>query len=272
MNCNEAMDILSLYIDDQLSSQEKELFEQHIASCDKCKEELVYMQNIIKNVSNLDEEKELPKDFHENLLIKIDNIKVDRYSDRKITKIKSFRKYYTAIAALFMVAIIFGVIKHSNINMNNSDECYETTQAPSREDITSEDIYTAKSIVTTREKAEPFVEINKEVDEAYCEDIEDTGDIMEKSDDSIIMETNDHYKDIDMIEQDFKTDSSTILDNQDEDSSYEPVENNESIHEQTKVEKKSNKNILYIISTIIGLVIIVSVLWIIRNKRGKIKG
>lgn len=125
MNCDKALDMISLYIDGQLSAREKKLFEEHIASCSKCKEELEFMQNVINNVNNLDEEKELPKDFHKNLMVKIDSTNTAKKQiDNKIAKLNRFKKYYTAIAAAFAVVVVFGLIKMNNVDMYTSDELH----------------------------------------------------------------------------------------------------------------------------------------------------
>ncbi|GKX30016.1 hypothetical protein SH1V18_24960 [Vallitalea longa] len=122
MNCDKVLDIISLYIDEQLSTKEKKAFEEHIASCNKCKEELDFMQNIINDVNDLNEDKELPKDFHKNLMVKIDNTNAAKKKiENKITKLNKFKKYYTAVAAAFVVVVIFGLIRMNNTDMYTSD-------------------------------------------------------------------------------------------------------------------------------------------------------
>lgn len=128
MDCTKVSSIMSSYIDDQLSLEEKKMFEEHIANCDSCKEELDFMVNILKDVNDLKDEMELPSDFHENLMVEIDKVKSSRKHTSKITKLNEFRKYYTTVAAVFIALLIFGIIGISNLNKYTQDD-YLTKEA-----------------------------------------------------------------------------------------------------------------------------------------------
>lgn len=133
MDCKKVSTLMSSYIDNQLSPNEKQSFEEHIADCDSCREELDFMQNILKDVNDLNDEKELPSDFHENLMVKIDNVKSSQKHTTKITKLNEFRKYYTAIAAVFVAVLIFGFIGISNLNKYAQDDYLKEEALPIEE-------------------------------------------------------------------------------------------------------------------------------------------
>ena len=56
MNCNEISDKLSLYIDDELSSEEMKQVEEHLNSCENCQKVLDEYRNLISVLKNLPEE------------------------------------------------------------------------------------------------------------------------------------------------------------------------------------------------------------------------
>lgn len=64
--CEEIMELISLYIDDDLNETEKHQFEEHINSCIKCREELDLQMEIINLCQDM-EEVELPEDFNRQL-------------------------------------------------------------------------------------------------------------------------------------------------------------------------------------------------------------
>lgn len=142
MDCSKVQEMMSLYIDDELSKEERKLFEEHIANCEQCKEELDFLQTMINNVNDVNEEKELPKDFHGNLLAKIDSINsTEIQTENRINRLNRFRKYYTAVAAVFVVVLVFGFIGIANINrMTDDDLQYDLNKESSKEESMDQDI------------------------------------------------------------------------------------------------------------------------------------
>lgn len=127
MECKKCQEMISLYIDNALTSDEKKQFEAHMAICSECREELEFMQKLMMHVHDLDDEKELPSDFHGNLMDKIDCIeKPHNLSPMK--KMHNIRKYYSALAAVFVAVLIFGIIgianldKFANLPMKNDKQ------------------------------------------------------------------------------------------------------------------------------------------------------
>ncbi|GMQ59980.1 hypothetical protein AN1V17_43800 [Vallitalea sediminicola] len=141
MDCNKVQEMMSLYFDNELSKEERKLFEEHIVNCEQCKEELDFLQTMINNVNDVNEEKELPSDFHENLMAKIDSVNsTEIQTENRINRLNRFRKYYTAVAAVFVVVLVFGFIGIANINrMTDDDLQYDLNKESSIEENMDQD-------------------------------------------------------------------------------------------------------------------------------------
>jgi anti-sigma factor RsiW len=84
MNCNEISDKLSLYIDDELSSEEMKQVEEHLNSCENCQKVLDEYRNLISVLKNLPEE-EPPEGYcerlHEKLLAILNTVSLSSVED-----------------------------------------------------------------------------------------------------------------------------------------------------------------------------------------------
>ena len=95
-NCTEVRNLISLYIDDELSKAELEEFNEHINSCSHCRAELEEIKTIVRLCRDIDEV-ELPANFklelHEKLVeIKIKRIKETGLSGLGISILRYFRR------------------------------------------------------------------------------------------------------------------------------------------------------------------------------------
>ncbi|WIV10517.1 DUF4349 domain-containing protein [Proteiniborus sp. MB09-C3] len=70
MNCNDFIDNISSYIDNEMTEIEKKDFELHISKCDSCRQEYECMISILKNVNN-QEQVELPDNYRLELRRKL---------------------------------------------------------------------------------------------------------------------------------------------------------------------------------------------------------
>lgn len=95
--CEEVINNISLYIDNELNDKEVEEFEKHISQCDNCTKELEDIKEVVLRVNNL-EEIELPEGFHEELVLKLNKESIKWYNT------KNFKKY-TLAASLFFIFI-----------------------------------------------------------------------------------------------------------------------------------------------------------------------
>ncbi len=133
MECNEIRDNLSLYIDDELSEEEKKALEEHLDNCPECLKELEEYRIIIKALNELPDE-EPPagycKRLHEKLL------KADKEEETAKTVVfpsksrgNRFRwvKYGGLAAALVLVFLVYG---NSRGMMNNSSSKMAENIAP----------------------------------------------------------------------------------------------------------------------------------------------
>ncbi|MDF2676790.1 MAG: hypothetical protein K0Q97_1101, partial [Bacillota bacterium] len=137
MNCNEIKDLMSSYVDGELSENEKKLVEVHINICDDCKKELESYQQLIKIIKDLPEE-EPPKGYCKRLHDKLLNVKVE--PDVKIKRLNKFlnnKKWvkYAGVAACLV--IVFAVINspflrfgsNAKMSQENSTSSYDTATA-----------------------------------------------------------------------------------------------------------------------------------------------
>lgn len=121
MNCKESLELMSLYIDNEITEEESDSLLNHIKACPSCKKEFEEIKKIVYYLNN-EKELELPEGFHEELLNKIKEIDSLPEQNEKIiplkTKTKSyFRKFY-AVAAIVVLSFI--TINGANFVKNNT--------------------------------------------------------------------------------------------------------------------------------------------------------
>ncbi len=106
MKCENCLEKMSLYLDEDLNKQEQEELFNHIAECESCKKEFEELKNIVGDLRKA-EFLELPENYHKELM--------ERISEEKIipvdftSKKKSNWKKYTSIAAGFLVLVVLGI-------------------------------------------------------------------------------------------------------------------------------------------------------------------
>lgn len=118
--CEEIMELISLYIDDDLNETEKHQFEEHINSCIKCREELDLQMEIINLCQDM-EEVELPEDFNRQL-----NQKLVEEEQRRSPLFRMHSKYIKlvpSVAAVFLLIFMTSAFFLINkFNMSKSDD------------------------------------------------------------------------------------------------------------------------------------------------------
>ncbi len=132
MECNEIRDNLSLYIDDELSEEEKKALEEHLDNCPECRKELEEYRIIIKAINELPDE-EPPagycKRLHEKLLEAEKDVQ-DVQKEEKTSKTVTFPsksrgnkfrwvKYGGLAAALVLVFLVYGNSRGMMKNSSN---------------------------------------------------------------------------------------------------------------------------------------------------------
>jgi len=101
--CEEILELLSLYIDNELDNDTARSVKEHIDSCSSCKTEMDQLVEII-NVCNRTDEVELPDDFNDVLHQKL-KLEKKNIEDNKKTIVLRNRilKTVTSVAAIFIV-------------------------------------------------------------------------------------------------------------------------------------------------------------------------
>lgn len=112
MKCEDYLELLSPYLDQQLTTQEVEELEAHLKTCKSCREELEILEAIGITLDGL-KDKEVPQGFHTELMNKINAQKqIKPFYHHK------FFMYGSSIAAVFILVIIFS----QGLNFENSSE------------------------------------------------------------------------------------------------------------------------------------------------------
>lgn len=135
MNCNELRDNLSLYIDDELSEEEKRLMDEHLKNCPECSKELEEYKKVIRILNELPDE-EPPEGYCKRLHAKLLNTaseKLDAKEEKEETEISNVtdmsvkRKYnkfrwvkYGGLAAAFALVVLVYGITNNGFRMGTS--------------------------------------------------------------------------------------------------------------------------------------------------------
>ncbi len=116
MKCKNIQEIISLYLDNKLSSAEKEQLKHHLESCSSCKEEYIAVKNIKNLLSGLKTSQVVDDGFTDSVMNKIKN---KTYDDKpgKIFTFNFIKKHFL-IAASF----IFVVAASSSVLFMKSDK------------------------------------------------------------------------------------------------------------------------------------------------------
>lgn len=102
MTCTQAQGCITPFIKDQMNINELESFLNHIESCEECKEELEVYYTLLAGMRQLDEEQNMPSDFHVgflNKLKKAEEIIIQH-------KVQSFRKRFLLTAIIVVVSFL----------------------------------------------------------------------------------------------------------------------------------------------------------------------
>ncbi len=101
MRCGNIRDLLSAYIDGELTAKESKTVEAHLSSCASCRHDLEEIQGLVLFVASLAEEP-LPRDFAKEFVPP---------KREKAAKLRhGFRGKMALAAGLFLVAIGFGAV------------------------------------------------------------------------------------------------------------------------------------------------------------------
>lgn len=132
MNCNEFVDKISLYIDDEMTEIDKKEFELHFLKCDRCRQEYENMINILKSVRD-QEQVELPDNYRFELRRKLKEVAKE---EKKINW-----RVISSIAAGLIIMIISISMFSDNLPFSLKDKSVtQSIDNESKEDKASMDI------------------------------------------------------------------------------------------------------------------------------------
>lgn len=98
MTCMEAQSLITAFINDELEIDKLEEFIGHIQSCDECNEELEVYYALLTAMKQLDEDRNLSNDFHQELKEKLER------SQERIIHLRY--NYYRKKGVLFVIIIL----------------------------------------------------------------------------------------------------------------------------------------------------------------------
>lgn len=114
-SCMAARENICAYLDNELSLEERRLFEEHVESCDACRRELEEMSEIIGLCTSLPQ-KELPDGFraelHERLLAVADGQKNNVTVIDRTKKLKYVKMITSVAAGLLLIFLTGSLIKY----------------------------------------------------------------------------------------------------------------------------------------------------------------
>lgn len=128
ITCKQAKEMITLYIDNDLSKDELSDFEKHLQSCEQCKEEVDFLQSIIAECNAI-EQQPLPDNFRQQLHQKLIQTQQDMKSGKPPWYL-NWRMYSGLAAGIILVIVMKTQIFNTGfMSMNKAEKAYvhETT-------------------------------------------------------------------------------------------------------------------------------------------------
>ncbi len=125
MNCNKAQELISLYLDNKLSSQSVSELKKHFTECSKCEQDYLTLKKV-KNILANTPKQEVSSDFTASVMSKIKNKEYEK--EDNVVMFGSFfnsmkKKLIMAAGFLFVVASSYFFFMPNN-NVKVDDEKY----------------------------------------------------------------------------------------------------------------------------------------------------
>lgn len=121
LKCSEAIEMMSMHIDNRLSNSEKATFEEHVNSCKSCSEELNELLKVVKLCSEIPEV-EVPEGFKEKLYTRL--MELNENEEGRSKTVQFWNKYLkigsTVAAALILAVVLKGI--WGNMSLLSSDK------------------------------------------------------------------------------------------------------------------------------------------------------
>lgn len=99
--CEKTKEMLVLFTEDELSSEEKNFVRAHLEECDECRTELAKYQSIMKNLAP--QEYSLPVSYSSELIVTInDRISKEKFRGLKLIPVVSFASVVLVVAVTML--------------------------------------------------------------------------------------------------------------------------------------------------------------------------
>jgi len=124
VNCEKIIELISFYIDESISDNDKIIVEEHIKNCQNCQNYFDELKSIISQVNNI-EDVELPENFHSELMGRVKNSLSEEKSN--IINLSRFNwKKISSIAAVFFIAFLGIDLSMKHIIKNNTPKMMDS--------------------------------------------------------------------------------------------------------------------------------------------------
>ncbi len=133
MKCGKVQELISLYLDNKLSSAETEHLKRHLESCSFCKKEYIAARNIKNLLSGLKSDKTVSDGFTDSVLNKIKSGAYNEREDKAI--VLKFIKKHLLVAASFIFIIL---ASSSMFFMKGSEQIKELNRITNQNKIQTE--------------------------------------------------------------------------------------------------------------------------------------
>ncbi len=134
-SCKDILNLIPMYIDAILDTEESDRVAEHINSCEKCRAEFMLMASVMKKTKELPDIK-ISADFHNNLMQKIRKQQAENRKKRIIL----LRRSGAGVAAAAVVAlsvVSFGGLKNSPTDIDIESPVISNKSTPEADTTTT---------------------------------------------------------------------------------------------------------------------------------------
>ncbi|SHJ01466.1 Putative zinc-finger [Dethiosulfatibacter aminovorans DSM 17477] len=135
MICKECRQKISLYLDNELTEEEKTEFENHISECEDCRNELEKIKRIVNELNSIPME-ELPEGYCKKLHMKLKEVQP---AEKKAKRRFGIRRMSAIAAALIVVLMVPFALNSGRLGMQKSEMAMDSAPAEYSMEVPSEE-------------------------------------------------------------------------------------------------------------------------------------
>ncbi|MDD6036222.1 MAG: zf-HC2 domain-containing protein [Lachnospiraceae bacterium] len=152
MDCKRAMELITLFINAQLNSEDTEAFLNHIEDCAECREELEVNYSLMTAMKQLDEGTDLSDNYIDELNHKIEKCYLD-----ELKRKRSCSRRRALLAVVVVLLVFINGITAKEKREKEDIQFFRMITGTEIPENTEESMYSTDSIGDT-EKQDVFVE------------------------------------------------------------------------------------------------------------------